>query len=241
MTTPAIHIFTDGAAKGNPGPGGWGAIIHDGTTVTELGGAAALTTNNRMEMEAVIHSLDTLRTSAAQIIVHSDSAYVIQGITQWIHGWKKRGWKTAQGGDVLNRDLWERLDTLARAHRGRLRWVQVPGHAGVPGNERADGIASDFALGTDVQLYRGAASAYPIDILDTAPAVGAAPRASRKKTSARSGAAYSYLSLIGGVVERHRTWPECERRVRGVSGARYKKAMSPQEEKEILTAWGMGR
>lgn len=241
-TGTEIAIFTDGAAKGNPGPGGWGAIIHDGETVTELGGAASTTTNNRMEMEAAIRGLDLIQELNKPVAVYSDSTYLIQGITQWIHGWRRRDWKTAQGGDVLNRDLWERLDSLVRGAGRRVRWVYVPGHSGIAGNERADAIASDFALGNPVDLYRGPASAYPIDLAVNRapePSPAAVPhRTTGNRPAQRRGAPYSYLSLVGGVAARHRTWAECEQRVRGVSGARFKKALSADDERAILAAWG---
>lgn len=233
-----VIIFTDGAAKGNPGPGGWGAILCDGDTVTELGGSSPSTTNNRMEMEAAIRALQHLGKAAAPITVFTDSTYLIHGITKWIHGWRRRDWKTAQGGDVLNRDLWERLDSLAHAAAAKVSWTYVPGHAGIPGNERADTIASELALGHPVDLYRGARGGYAVDLTPPGGAGRSASQPTGTTRKARSGKAYSYLSLVGGVAERHRTWAECERRVRGVSGARFKKAVSAEDEALILAAWG---
>ena len=142
-----IVAFTDGASKGNPGPGGWGVILAtpDGH-VTELGGGAAGTTNNRMELTGVIQALTHLRTLDFPVSLYTDSTYVIQGIREWIHGWKRRDWKTAAGADVLNRDLWEELWNLttARGPRG-ITWHYVRGHVGIPGNERVDVIADSFA------------------------------------------------------------------------------------------------
>lgn len=235
-----IIIFTDGAAKGNPGPGGWGAIVCDGDTVKELGGSSPRTTNNRMEMEAAIRALQKLGAANPPVTVFTDSTYLIHGITKWIHGWRRRDWKTASGGDVLNRDLWERLESLSRAVGSRVSWTYVPGHAGVPGNERVDTIASELALGHRVDLYDGPASAYPIDLapppaVASSRAAAAVPAAKRKR---KGGEAHSYLSLVGGVAERHRTWAECERRVHGISGARFKKAASAEDEKRILADWG---
>lgn len=231
-----IIIFTDGAAKGNPGPGGWGTIVCGGGIVAELGGAAPHTTNNRMEMEAAIRGLEQVQPAAAPVAIYTDSTYLIHGITQWIHGWRRRGWKTADGGDVLNRDLWERLAELVRGAGAPVTWTYVRGHTGVPGNERVDTIASELALGNPVDLYRGPAAAYPIDLTPPSPAASNSSTKTRSKTS--SGKAHSYLSLVGGVAERHQTWSECERRVRGVSGARFKKAMSPADEAKILAEWG---
>jgi ribonuclease HI len=134
-----ITIYTDGACKGNPGPGGWGAWLQWGGHEKELWGGEALTTNNRMELTAVIEALALLRRKS-QVIVYTDSEYVRNGITTWIHGWKLRGWKTADRKPVKNMELWQRLDALAQQHEVTWRWVK--GHAGDPGNERADQLAN---------------------------------------------------------------------------------------------------
>ena len=133
-----IEIYTDGACSGNPGPGGWGAILRKGTVEKELFGGAVATTNNRMEMTAVIEALRALKQPVAAR-VHTDSQYVQKGISEWIHGWKRRGWKTAGREPVKNEDLWRELDRLAAAHT--IEWVWVRGHAGHPENERADALA----------------------------------------------------------------------------------------------------
>ena len=134
-----ITIYTDGACKGNPGPGGWGAWLRSGEHERELWGGAAQTTNNRMELTAVIEALATLK-RRSQVVVYTDSEYVKNGITSWIHNWKARGWKTADRKPVKNIDLWQRLDELGQAHAVDWRWVR--GHAGDPGNERADRLAN---------------------------------------------------------------------------------------------------
>ncbi|MES2958608.1 MAG: ribonuclease HI [Pseudomonadota bacterium] len=134
-----ITIYTDGACKGNPGPGGWGAWLSVGDHERELWGGEALTTNNRMELTAVIEALAALKRQSA-VVIHTDSQYVRQGITAWIHNWKQRGWKTADKKPVKNVDLWQRLDALAGAHQVQWRWVK--GHSGDPGNERADALAN---------------------------------------------------------------------------------------------------
>jgi ribonuclease HI len=139
MNTETITIYTDGACKGNPGPGGWGAWLQLGVYEKELWGGETLTTNNRMELTAVIEALGALKRDS-RVVVHTDSQYVRQGITAWIHNWKKRGWKTADGKPVKNIDLWQRLDALAATHQVQWRWVK--GHAGDPGNERADALAN---------------------------------------------------------------------------------------------------
>lgn len=134
-------MYTDGACKGNPGPGGWGVLLRHGTTEKELSGGERLTTNNRMELLAVIKGLSALR-RPCEVDVYLDSQYVRQGITQWIHGWKKRGWRTASGQPVKNVELWQRLDALTHQSEHVIRWHWVKGHAGHPGNEHADALAN---------------------------------------------------------------------------------------------------
>lgn len=133
-----IDIFTDGGCSGNPGPGGWGAILRAGTHEKELFGGVPDTTNNRMELTAVIRALEALK-RPTRARVHTDSQYVQKGITEWIHAWKMRGWLTADRQPVKNADLWRELDRLAAQHR--LEWIWVRGHAGHAENERADGLA----------------------------------------------------------------------------------------------------
>jgi len=133
-----IEIFTDGACSGNPGPGGWGAILRTGDTEKELFGGEAQTTNNRMEMMAVIEALRAL-TKPVEARVYTDSQYVQKGISVWIHGWKRRGWKTANKEPVKNEDLWRELDRLAAQHK--IEWLWVRGHDGHVENERADALA----------------------------------------------------------------------------------------------------
>ena len=134
-----IEIWTDGACKGNPGPGGWGAWLKSGPHERELWGGEPLTTNNRMELIAVIEALSALK-QPSRVTLHTDSAYVKNGITTWIHGWKAKGWMTADRKPVKNQDLWQRLDALRGQHKVDWRWVK--GHAGDPGNERADALAN---------------------------------------------------------------------------------------------------
>jgi ribonuclease HI len=134
-----VEIYTDGACKGNPGVGGWGVLLRYGDTRRELHGGEALTTNNRMELTAVIRALEVLK-RRCEVRLHTDSQYVQQGISTWIHDWKKRGWRTADKKPVKNEDLWRRLDELAAGHD--VEWIWVEGHAGDPGNERADELAN---------------------------------------------------------------------------------------------------
>lgn len=134
-----VEIFTDGACKGNPGPGGWGAWLKTGEHEKEICGGERNTTNNRMELMAVIEALSAL-TRPCNVILHTDSQYVQKGISEWIHGWKKRGWKTASKEPVKNADLWQALDAAQARHQVEWRWVR--GHAGHAGNERADQLAN---------------------------------------------------------------------------------------------------
>ena len=134
-----VEIFTDGACKGNPGPGGWGALLRFGETEKELCGGEPATTNNRMELLAVIRALESLNRRCV-VKLHTDSQYVQKGISEWIIGWKKRGWKTADKKPVKNVDLWRELDQLASQHD--VEWLWVKGHAGHDGNERADQLAN---------------------------------------------------------------------------------------------------
>ncbi|TXH05082.1 MAG: ribonuclease HI [Nevskiaceae bacterium] len=135
-----IVIYTDGACKGNPGPGGWGALLsYNGRSKTLKGGEPA-TTNNRMELMAAISALESLR-EPCEVLLHTDSKYVMDGLTQWLPNWKARGWRTADKKPVKNQDLWQRLDAAVQRHRIDWRWVK--GHAGDPGNERADQLANE--------------------------------------------------------------------------------------------------
>ena len=133
------QIYTDGGCRGNPGPGGWGVVLQAGSAEKELWGGEANTTNNRMELTAVIRALGAL-TRPASVQIHTDSQYVQKGISQWIHNWKRNGWKTADKKSVKNADLWQELDRISQQHR--ITWLWVKGHAGHPGNERADTLAN---------------------------------------------------------------------------------------------------
>ena len=237
-----LLLFTDGAAKGNPGPGGWGAIVvTPDCMVTELGGGSPHTTNNKMELSGAIAAFEHIADRPDPVAIYTDSTYLIQGITQWVWGWRKKGWRTAAGGEVLNRDLWERLSALTSARGPKnVDWRWVRGHVGTAGNERCDVIAVAFALQQPPALYRGPLSGYAVDVL-AVPDDTALPKRDAAGRSGVKAAAYSYLSVVDGIPMRHASWAECERRVKGRSGARYKKTTSAADEAAILREWGVSR
>jgi ribonuclease HI len=231
-----ITVFADGACSGNPGPGGWGAIVRlpEGSVI-ELGGAEKRTTNNRMELGAVLGALAATAGRPEPVDLYTDSSYVIQGIKTWLSGWKRKGWLTASGEPVANKDLWLELEAAVAGRS--VSWHYVKGHSGVPGNERCDKISVAFAKGKDVELFGGKAEDYGVD-LSAIPADTSVPaRGPRSGPSAPKGPAW-YLSLLDGKLERHRTWPECEKRVKG-KPARFKKVSSPAEEEQLLKSWGL--
>jgi ribonuclease HI len=228
-------IFTDGSSRGNPGPGGWGVVVVSSrpglAEVIELGGREDNTTNNRMELTAVINGLANVEADA-EYIVFTDSSYLINGITKWVFGWQKNGWKTKTKDDVLNKDLWIAL--LEKSKNKKVSYKYVGGHVGIVGNERCDVIATSFADNKKIDLYRGPLSNYPVkNIQDVSQNLEKVE--DKKTTRSRSNAkAYSYISMVGGAVEKHSTWADCEKRVKGAKGARYKKALNREEEVEIV-------
>lgn len=230
-----IIIFTDGASKGNPGPGGYGAVVvlPEGK-VTELGGYEKHTTNNRMELTGAVKALEEISNKKEEVVICTDSKYLIGGMTGWIYGWLKNGWKVAgnKGDNVANRDLWEKLIETSRGKK--IKWHYVGGHVGVVGNERCDEIASGFATGEKIDLYKGSLSKYSLKVLDLG-------HSEEKKTikHSKGAKAYSYLSLVNGVLNIDKTWSECEKRVKGVKNVKYQKAISPEQEKEIIKSWGL--
>jgi len=264
-TSDETRVFTDGAASGNPGPGGWAAIIlTPDDRVKEIAGGEPHTTNNRMELIAAREGLDSLGTDGGPIRVLTDSSYVVRGATAWVLGWRRNGWKTAAGQPVANQDLWEDvLGALARLERSRtVTWQLVAGHSGIPENERADILAVAYTRGETPDLFEGSRNDY-LPLLErstrrrrtlsaTSPpgrsvttrreprSASASPeRAHAGRASRRGKAPYSYLSLVDGVLARHWTWQACEARVRGRSNARFRKAMSAEDEAAIARTWGV--
>lgn len=233
-------IYTDGACSGNPGPGGWGAIVlKPDQTVTELGGREVRTTNNQMELTGTIEALRHIHDIAGPVTIYTDSVYVIRGITQWLWGWIRRGWKTAEGKDVINQELWQALarEVARRERLGSMDWKYTRGHVGIPGNERCDAIAVAFTKGQPVRLFKGPVTAYGVDILAPPPDEPLPEMTAQKKGDKKE--AYSYLSLVGTIPMRHATWSECERRVKGQSGAKFKKTSSEADEMAVLKSWGI--
>lgn len=240
MTDKIIYIYTDGACSGNPGPGGWAAVLvlPEGA-VLELGGAEKPTTNNRMEMAGALAALAAVRDRPEPVKLYTDSGLLINGIKAWIHAWKKKGWTTAAGSPVVNRDLWERLDAVASAMRGRLHWGHVKGHAGHEINERCDAIAVAFSKGQRPALYDGPAVGCGYSLFEPGPEHLHKPgEKSASKSRSKPPKGGYYLSLVNGEVHRDAAWPQCQARVHGVAGAKFKKVAGPEGERAALEAWG---
>ena len=242
-----VVAFTDGSSRGNPGPGGWGAILvfpsdEEGREeVVEMGGGERKTTNNRMEMKAVIEALKhTVKyysdrgEDTKPIVVYTDSGYLIKGITEWVNSWARNGWVKRGGGLVKNDDLWKELKTLTA--QLSVSWQHVRGHTGVAGNERADEIACRFADGDGFPIKSYLYADYDIDVMSLEGSSHTAPskNGNSRKSSAR---VYSYVSLVDGKALSHPSWGECKDRVSGVSGARFKKVYSRKEEAELKKEW----
>lgn len=225
-----IVIFTDGSSLGNPGPGGWGSIVYnkDKNIVTELGGYDPKTTNNRMEMTAVAEAISFVVSKQLEedtvITIHTDSQYVINGMTKWVFGWENSGWMTMNKKPVLNKDLWQLL--VLKSKDLEILWKYVEGHSGIAGNERVDDIATSFASNKDIVLFSGSKDDYKIDLENIVAIYG----------KQKSGKVYSYLSMIDGEIKSHKTWKECEDRVKGKK-ARFKKTFSKKDEENIIKSW----
>lgn len=227
-----IIVFTDGSSRGNPGPGGWGTVVVEGDAVLELGGREVNTTNNRMEMTALLEALLSIGTTSKTIVVYIDSSYVVKGMSSWIIGWKKNNWKTADKRDVSNKDLWEKLDEAGEGRK--IEWKLVEGHVGIIGNERCDEIATEFADNKPPTLFDGCIDQYRLDILNVSSEKVAKKSKDRSKLKA-----HSYLSFSGGEFMKHKTWAECKEWVNGKSNAKFRKAISEEDEAAIMKEWGV--
>ena len=229
-----VIIYTDGASRGNPGKGGWAAIVITDTHITELAGAQAHATNNQMELQAAIEGLAHTQKHFPHdhIVVHADSAYVLNGIASWVDGWKRNGWMTIAKKPVENRNQWEQLLELRDSFGRNLELVKVAGHAGEKYNERCDTLAVEAALGKDMDLFVGKADDYA-QIL-----AAMKPKAKKTKSTSSSSSskkeAYSYVSYVGGKVYVDQTWAACEKRVKGTKGAKFKKVFSKAEETNLV-------
>jgi ribonuclease HI len=188
-----------------------------------------------VELKAVIEALKAIKGTDSVVAIYTDSKYVVEGATGWIFGWLKNGWKTKAGEEVKNKTLWQELLPLLK--QVQIEWHKVPGHVGIIGNERADTIASEFAEKGQFKLYDGSQAEYGFDISDTSyDETKAKERSDARKRQSQK--AYSYVSLLDGVVQTHKTWSECESRVKGQRNTRFKKSLDAGNEQEIIKDFG---
>lgn len=249
MSKNEIVIYGDGACSGNPGPGGFGAILlFPDHSVVELAERYAQTTNNRMEISAVLKAIELILetpfiTTTDQIQIFTDSVYLIRGATQWMFGWKKKGWKNATNEPIANPDLWQLMDKILyqvkiKNPKLKIEWNFVKGHAGIHGNERCDELAVAMSKNESIDLYQGPAERYHFDILQL-PEKKPLPEMNKNRDSGEAKKAAWYLSLVNGVLKTHKTWPECEAVVKGRPGVKFKKVTSSDEEAQIKKLWGL--
>lgn len=237
MTPNSIVVFTDGSSRGNPGPGGFGVVVVFDDKVVELGGREDYTTNNRMEIRAAIKALSFVSKVKGQMstVLYTDSAYLLNGITKWVFGWQKNNWKTSTKQSVENQDLWQELLEIIKGKK--INWRLVKGHVGVAGNQRCDEIATAFAGNNPPKLYSDVLKNYRIkDILNISSNLKAVDNYQDAKKRSRA-KPFSYVSTINGKVKIYQTWSGCEKRVKGQSGARFKKVFSKSEEDNLVREW----
>lgn len=231
-----LVAYTDGSCLGNPGPGGWGIrLLHSDGRVEEFGAAVKRTTNNQMELQAAIAALEYAG-HLPHVTVYTDSRYVIDGLTKWLPNWRRRGWMTATGTAVKNRDLWQKLAQLSPS---KVNWKHVRGHSGDPNNERVDDIARAFASGDVPQLFYGRAGAPADPVQEVATSQVLATRQVISRSPSSKFSKPRYVSIIRGCVAMDDDWPSCEARVRGVSGAKYKKVRTSQELADFCAKHGV--
>jgi ribonuclease HI len=225
-------IFCDGASKGNPGVGGWGAVVSYNGLVFELGGRKEYTTNNIMELTSAYSSILFVKQKkewcTSLLSIFTDSKYLVNGATLWIYSWQKNGWKTKDGRDVLNKDLWQKI--LDASKDLEISWKYVPGHSGILLNERVDEIASLFAEGQSPKLFSGTLNDYPFSKELKKILNGQVLHDNTAKPY--------YLSFVDGKFTRHENWDDCKKTIHGQSGARYKKVKNIQEEELLKKQWG---
>lgn len=233
-------LFTDGACSGNPGKGAWAFVAIElredlsKSPVFEMAGYEDHTTNNRMELMALMSAIRWLaKKDFDQAAIWTDSKYALEGLRSWMFGWQKRNWLTQEGNPVSNKDLWQEALQLEKDLGPlwkKIKLEKLPGHHGILGNERCDQLARECISQQHADTYEGPLKDHPfgMDMLKTEPA------------KAQGLGEFWYLSLIAGSAQRHKTWPECEAFVRGKKGAKFKKVYSVQEETLILKGWGSG-
>jgi ribonuclease HI len=223
------EIYTDGASRGNPGPGGWAAIIISGDKAQELAGRMDEVTNNQMELIAVQKALEYVDANIpdGQILLHADSTYVLKGLESWLDGWVRNGWITSTKKPVENRAMWEKLYALRNSIGRRLELVKVAGHSGHEYNDRCDELAVAFALNKGGELFSGTTAEYRTYLAENPP------KSVQKVSKTKTGPAYSYVSLVDGKVFVDKTWAACEGRVKGKK-AKYKKVFSKVEETDLI-------
>lgn len=228
-----LVIYTDGASRGNPGPGGWGAVILVDGYAMEVAGSAKKATNNQMELQAVLEVLSDsgARAHKGSVSVLSDSAYVVNGLNSWVYGWEKKGWVTMAKTPVENKAIWQELLVLLKEYGDRLTIAKVKGHGGELYNERCDELAVAAALGKKEKHFKGSQKEYDAFLKEIGTT---AKKANPKKKKKDTGPAYSYVSLVDGKVYIDKTWTACEKRVKGKKGAKYQKVFSKIEETELV-------
>ena len=223
------EIYTDGASRGNPGPGGWAVIVISGDRVQEIAGRMDDVTNNQMELMAVQKALEYVEENipGGQVLVHTDSTYVLKGLEYWLDGWVRNGWITSTKKPVENKGLWEKLYELRESLGNRLKLVKVAGHSGHEFNDRCDELAVALALNKKEDVFSGTLVDYKNKLSENPP------KSVQKTTKTKAGPAYSYVSLIDGKVFVDKTWAACEARVKGRK-AKFKKVFSKAEETDLI-------